>query len=69
MIQTESVQISIQDGEDAGQSVDHCHIHIIPITKKINFHSEEIDGIERTDRDGEEMDKEAEIYRESFILN
>ena len=30
----ESVQISIQDGEDSGQTVDHCHIHIIPIPAK-----------------------------------
>ena len=33
---TDSVQISIQDGEDAGQTVEHCHIHIIPIPNGYN---------------------------------
>ena len=29
--QTNSIQYTIQDGEDAGQTVPHCHIHVIPI--------------------------------------
>jgi diadenosine tetraphosphate (Ap4A) HIT family hydrolase len=41
-IQTDSVQISIQDGDDAGMTIEHCHIHIIPMTKKIVF--DEIDS-------------------------
>jgi bis(5'-adenosyl)-triphosphatase len=62
------VQISIQDGEDAGQTVDHCHIHIIPVTKNFNF-NEHIDDFNRPERSSEDRDKEAEIYRESFVLN
>ena len=31
---TDSIQITIQDGEDAGQSIEHLHIHLIPYSKK-----------------------------------
>ena len=31
---TDSIQITIQDGEDAGQTIEHLHIHLIPFSKK-----------------------------------
>ena len=67
-MQTDSVQITIQDGEDAGQTVEHCHFHIIPITKKHNF-NESLDSSQRIERTQEDMEKETEIYREAFVLN
>lgn len=63
----DSVQISIQDGEDSGQTVDHCHIHIIPIPQ--NFNSSSIDDISRKNRTKEEMAQEAEDYKENFVFN
>ncbi len=40
--QTDSIQITIQDGEDSGQTVPHCHIHLIPVSGKLSY--DEIDG-------------------------
>ncbi len=70
------MQITIQDGEDAGQTIEHCHIHLIPTNKKILI--EDLDKISnniliylivRKDRTFEEMSKEAKIYQEVFLLN
>ena len=63
----DSVQISIQDGEDSGQTVEHCHIHIIPIPQ--NYNPRKIDDITRKNRTKEEMAQEAEDYRENFVFN
>lgn len=62
----ESVQITIQDGEDAGQTIDHCHIHIIPIPK--GYSPKEIDDQDRQERTFEEMKDEAEIYQQNFVF-
>lgn len=64
----ESIQYTIQDGIDAGQTVDHVHIHIIPIPKRRYNTNEDIDAPERVARSIEEMSKEAELYRQSFSL-
>ena len=64
---TDSVQISIQDGEDAGQTVEHCHIHIIPIPN--GYNPQIIDDSSRKLRTKEEMAQEAEDYRNNFIFN
>lgn len=64
----EAVQYTIQDGIDAGQTVDHVHIHIIPIPKRKYSKDEDIDAPERVARSQEEMAKEAELYRQSFNL-
>ena len=42
---TNSVQISIQDGKDAGQTVEHCHIHLIPIPE--GYKSKGVDNNDR----------------------
>lgn len=63
----ESVQISIQDGEDSGQTVDHCHIHIIPIPAK--YSPNKIDDLSKKNRTSEEMAQEAEDYKENFVFN
>jgi diadenosine tetraphosphate (Ap4A) HIT family hydrolase len=34
---TESINIFIQDGEDAGQTLDHLVVHLIPVNKKQNI--------------------------------
>lgn len=41
---TDSVHIAIQDGDDAGQTIEHCHVHIIPITKKFNQENLDLDN-------------------------
>ena len=63
----DSVQISIQDGEDSGQTVEHCHIHIIPIPQ--NYNPRKIDDITRKNLTKEEMAQEADDYRENFVFN
>ena len=64
---TDSVQISIQDGKDAGQTVEHCHIHLIPIPEVINSKGVEDDN--RKARTLEDMIQEAEIYKQNFVFN
>jgi len=64
----EAVQYTIQDGIDAGQSVDHVHIHIIPITNRQYSKDENIDAPLRIARSQEEMAKEAELFRQTFNL-
>ena len=58
---TNSVQISIQDGKEAGQTVEHCHIHILPIPEGSSI--KEVDDEKRKERTFEEMSQEAEIYK------
>ena len=61
-----SIQYIIQDGKDAGQTIDQVHIHIVPIHKKRNFINDDIDSKERQPRSFEEMDNEAGLYRNNF---
>ncbi|CAG8746396.1 15_t:CDS:2, partial [Racocetra persica] len=71
-----SLTIAIQDGPEAGQTVPHCHVHLIPrkagdyannddIYKDIDK-STKIDNEERVSRSLEEMAKEAEFLRQFF---
>lgn len=57
-------QIFSQNGKDAGQTVAHCHLHLIP--KK----EDDEGGLEREDglppRTEEDMAREAEEYRSCF---
>ena len=64
---TNSIQISIQDGKEAGQTVDHCHIHLIPIPE--GYKSKGVDNNDRKARTLEEMAQEAEIYKQNFVFN
>ncbi|RHZ74366.1 hypothetical protein Glove_225g64 [Diversispora epigaea] len=71
-----SLSLVMQDGPEAGQTVPHCHVHIIPrkvgdfvenddIYKEINK-STRVDNEEREPRSLEEMDKEATHLRQFF---
>ncbi len=64
---TDSVQISIQDGTEAGQTVPHCHIHLIPIPE--DNKPKGVDNDKRKPRTLEEMIQEAEIYKQNFTFN
>ena len=64
---TDSIQISIQDGKEAGQTVEHCHIHLIPIPKE--YISKGVEDDKRKARTLEEMAQEAEIYKQNFVFN
>ena len=64
---TDSVQISIQDGKESGQTVEHCHIHLIPIPE--GYKSKGVDNDNRKARTLEEMTQEAEIYKQNFVFN
>lgn len=73
--QTSSSTVSVQDGPDAGQTVKHVHVHVLP-RKKTDFGGEpdkiyrELAGHDKPEnnvkrrRDEEDMAKEAAIYRE-----
>ncbi|KAJ3680981.1 hypothetical protein LUZ60_015470 [Juncus effusus] len=78
-----SLTLTIQDGPQAGQTVPHVHIHIIPrksgdfenndeIYDAIDAKEKELNeklnlDIERKDRTSEEMAQEAETYRALFL--
>ncbi|KAF0457184.1 HIT-like protein [Gigaspora margarita] len=71
-----SLTIAMQDGPEAGQTVPHCHVHLIPrkagdyannddIYKDIEK-SSKVDNEERPPRSLEEMAREAEFLRQFF---
>ncbi|KAL5745597.1 hypothetical protein ACOSP7_026743 [Xanthoceras sorbifolium] len=78
-----SLTFNIQDGPEAGQTVPHVHIHIIPrkacdfenndeIYEAINMKEKELKhkfdlDIERKDRSVEERVQEADEYRQLFL--
>lgn len=64
----DSIQYTIQDGTDSGQTVEHAHIHIIPVPKNKYNRDDNIDAPDRVARSLDEMTKEAESYRQSFNL-
>ena len=68
---TASLTLVIQDGVDAGQTVKHVHIHLMPRRPGDFSNNDDIYGeIERVDsrksevRTEMEMEKEAQTYRE-----
>ncbi|KAL7081862.1 hypothetical protein ACP275_14G064900 [Erythranthe tilingii] len=78
-----SLTFAIQDGPQAGQTVPHVHIHILPrkggdfekndeIYDAIDVKEKELQqkldlDKERNDRSGEEMAEEADQYRKLFV--
>lgn len=74
----QSFTFAIQDGENAGQTVPHMHVHIIPRKKNDFSRNDEIyerlessgihkiDNEERRPRSFEEMAEEAKEYRDYF---
>ena len=78
-----SLNMAIQDGESAGQSVPHVHVHIIPRKPRdipvndqihedlenIRLHDEFVQDEDRKVRSMEEMAAEAAAYRPLFQHN
>lgn len=73
-----SSTIAIQDGEDAGRSVDHLHVHLLPRRKddfggktdqvyhELRQHDKEGETKKRPPRSEEEMQEEASRLRRYF---
>ena len=59
----------IKDGSDSGQMVDHVLIHIIPMhKKKYNQDNNNSEKIEIQARTLDDMEKEAEAYRQNLNM-
>ncbi|XP_011405744.1 PREDICTED: bis(5'-adenosyl)-triphosphatase-like isoform X1 [Amphimedon queenslandica] len=70
-----SLTIAIQDGPEAGQTVPHVHVHILPRrtgdfkqNDEVYEALERIDAEKRTNRTEEEMAEEADILRKLLNL-
>uniref|UniRef100_A0A8C5Q5R3 Bis(5'-adenosyl)-triphosphatase n=1 Tax=Leptobrachium leishanense TaxID=445787 RepID=A0A8C5Q5R3_9ANUR len=72
-----SITISLQDGPDAGQTVHHVHVHILPrkagdfekndqIYEELQNHDKEVSNISRKWRSEQEMETEAAALRKYF---
>jgi diadenosine tetraphosphate (Ap4A) HIT family hydrolase len=70
-----SSTITVQNGPDAGQTVSHVHVHVMP-RKKHDFEEndqiyreiEKHDKDERTGRTSETMENEAEILKRKMKI-
>lgn len=62
---TDTCSISLQDGDGSGQTIDHVHVHIIPLINNKLITSVDIDS---KYRDFQEMANEANEYRTSLNL-
>lgn len=73
---TDQVTITIQDGEDSGQTVQHVHFHIIPVirnnNKILSFEKKNgertLDNNSKDKRSLDEMAEEANNYKKSFFF-
>jgi diadenosine tetraphosphate (Ap4A) HIT family hydrolase len=57
-----SYEIFLQNGKEAGQSINHVHLHLVPNSRSIEF----LERKEEEVRSEEDMAKEAEQYRSCF---
>lgn len=66
---TDSLTFAMQDGPGSGQTVDHCHIHIIPRRKGDFEPNDQVYRAleaDRKNRSAEEMEREADELRQAF---
>ncbi|XP_003366242.1 Bis(5'-adenosyl)-triphosphatase [Trichinella spiralis] len=72
---TSSSTVCIQDGPEAGQTVKHLHVHILPRRRGDFEHNDEIYSVldrhdkevaEKSWRSLDEMNRESATYRELF---
>ncbi|XP_053324627.1 bis(5'-adenosyl)-triphosphatase [Spea bombifrons] len=72
-----SITISLQDGPEAGQTVHHVHVHILPrragdfsrndqVYEELEIHDKECQGHSEKWRSEEEMETEAAILKKYF---
>jgi len=75
MLQVSSLTIAVQDGPDAGQTVKHVHVHVLPrkpgdfadnddVYKQLEKHDKNVRATEW--RNDEDMAAEAAVLRKYF---